>query len=129
MVETIFSNVIVNVFVIVAAFIVLDFPSNIAINNAVKVSTITRLSKTAVGFSIVAFSTSLPELTVAFISALSGGTALSVGNVLGSNTVNISVVVGLAAFLDYVQCNRKAKKANRPREKDCNIVPEFANPK
>ncbi len=126
MVEYLFSGFIVDVLIIAVSFIVLNFASNIAINNAVKVSTITRLGKTAVGFSIIAFSTSLPELTVAFIAAFSGGAALSMGNVLGSNIVNISVIVGLAAFLVYFQCRRRAKRLNEPTVTDCNIVPTFA---
>jgi cation:H+ antiporter len=121
-----FSNLIWNVLVIAVSFVVLDFASNIALNNAVKVASVTRLGKTAVGFSIIAFSTSLPELTVAFIAAFSGGAALSVGNVLGSNIVNISVIVGLAGFLLYYQGRRQAKKANTQRPLDINVVPPFA---
>ena len=122
----VFSSFIVNILVIAVSFVVLNFASNIVINNAVKVASITRLGKTAVGFSIIAFSTSLPELTVAFIAAFSGGAALSVGNVLGSNIVNISVIVGLAAFLVYFQCRRRAKRAKAPPPTECNIVPAFA---
>ncbi len=125
MVESLFSNILFDVLVIAISFVVLNFASNIAINNAVKVSTITRLGKAAVGFSIIAFSTSLPELTVAIIAALSGGAALSIGNVLGSNIVNIAVIVGLAAFLVYFQSKRRAKRSKTPVT-DCNIVPAFA---
>ena len=114
MVELLFSSFIVDILIIAVSFVVLNFASNIVINNAVKVSSITRLGKTAVGFSIIAFSTSLPELTVAFIAAFSGGAALSVGNVLGSNIVNISVIVGIAAFLVYFQYRRRAKRSKEP---------------
>jgi cation:H+ antiporter len=127
MVEVLFTSVIVDILIIAVSFVVLNFASNIVINNAVKVSTLTRLGKTAVGFSIIAFSTSLPELTVAFIAALSGGAALSVGNVLGSNIVNISVIIGIAAFLAYFQYRRKAKQSKKTTAGlDYNIVPEFA---
>jgi cation:H+ antiporter len=126
MVEASLASIVVNILVIAVSFVILNFSSNITINNAVKVSTITRLGKTAVGFSIIAFSTSLPELTVAFIAALSGGAALSVGNVLGSNIVNICVIVGIATFLVYLQCRRRAKNLNTQPPADCNIVPAFA---
>ena len=126
MVELLFSSYIVNILIIAVSFVVLNFASNIVIKNAVKVSSITRLGKTAVGFSIIAFSTSLPELTVAFIAAFSGGAALSVGNVLGSNIVNITVIVGLAAFLVYFQYRRRAKRSKEPIAADYNIVPAFA---
>jgi cation:H+ antiporter len=126
MVDLLFPSFTVDILIIAFSFIVLNFASNIAINNAVKVASITRLGKTAVGFSIIAFSTSLPELTVAFIAAFSGGAALSVGNVLGSNIVNISVIVGLASFLVCFQYRRRAKRSDQPSPPDCNIVPAFA---
>jgi cation:H+ antiporter len=99
MADVIFTQLLIDVVIIAVSFVFLNWASTLVINNAVKVSTITRLGKTAVGFSMIAFSTSLPELTVAFIAALSGVAALSVGNVLGSNIVNISVIVGLRLFL------------------------------
>ncbi len=91
----------IDIAVIVVAFIVLNYASNVTINHAVKVANITRLGKTAVGFTLIAFSTTLPELTVALIATASGGAALSIGNVLGSNIFNICVVVGLAGLLLY----------------------------
>ncbi len=126
MVELLSASLIIDILIIAVSFVVLNFASNIVINNAVKVSTLTRLGKTTVGFSIIAFSTSLPELTVAFIAALSGGAALSVGNVLGSNIVNISLIIGIAAFLAYFQYRRKAKRSKEPTAVDHNIVPYFA---
>jgi len=126
MVDATFTQSVINVLIITVSFVFMNYASNLAINNAVKVSTVTRLGKTAVGFSMIAFSTSLPELTVAVIAAFSGGAALSVGNVLGSNIVNISVVIGLAAFLIYFPCRRRAKRSNEPNVSDCNILPSFA---
>jgi len=126
MVEEIFTQLLIDVVIIAVSFVVMNWASNLTINNAVKLSTITGLGKTAVGFSLIAFSTSLPELTVAFIAAFSGGAALSIGNVLGSNIVNICVVVGIAAFLVYFQHRRRSKRSNEPTSVDCNIVPSFA---
>jgi cation:H+ antiporter len=124
MVEIAILGNVVDILIIAVSFIVLNFSSNIAINNAVKVSNITRLGKTAVGFSIIAFSTSLPELTVAFAAALSGGAALSIGNVLGSNIVNVSLILGLATFLVFFRYRRpKVKLSSKQTD---NIVPNFA---
>jgi cation:H+ antiporter len=124
MAEILLTGFIFDISVIVISFLVLNWASNLAINNALKVATISQLGKTAVGFSLIAFSTSLPELTVAFIAVFSGGAALSVGNVLGSNVVNICVVVGLAAILLYVKSRRKRMGAND--SDGINVVPNFA---
>ena len=125
----VFADLIINVLVIAVSFVALNWASNIAINNAVKVATVTRFGKTAVGFSIIAFSTSLPELTVAFITAFSGGAALSVGNVLGSNIVNICVIIGIAAVILHLRARWKSKKeklVSPDGANGINVIPVFA---
>jgi cation:H+ antiporter len=124
MVELLLTDFVVNIIIIAVSFVVLNWASNLAIKYALKVSDVTQLGKTAVGFSMIAFSTSLPELTVAFIAALSGGAALSVGNVLGSNIVNITVIVGLAAILLYIKSRRNHNGLNGLKESS--VIPTFA---
>ena len=127
MAEILLNSFVIDIVVIAVSFLVLNWASNLAINNAVKVSNVTQLGKTAIGFSMIAFSTSLPELTVAFIAAFSGGAALSVGNVLGSNIVNICVIVGLAAILLYFKSRLKHNKLNDSNGSDgINVIPNFA---
>ncbi len=129
MVELLVTDFVINLVVIAVSFLVLNWASNLAINNAVKVATVTRLGKTAIGFSMIAFSTSLPELTVAFIAALSGGAALSVGNVLGSNIVNICVILGIAAILLHLRARWKSKKSmyvGSNGSNGINVIPAFA---
>jgi cation:H+ antiporter len=103
MAEILFTGFVFDFVVIAVSFLVLNWSSNLVIGNAVKVSSITQLGKTAVGFSLIAFSTSLPELTVAIIAAVSGGAAISVGNVFGSNIVNVCLIIGLAAILLHIR--------------------------
>ena len=127
MAEILLTSFVIDIVVIAVSFLVLNWASNLAINNAVKVSNVTQLGKTAVGFSMIAFSTSLPELTVAFIAAFSGGAALSVGNVLGSNIVNICVIIGLAAIILYFKSRRKHNKLNGSNGSNgINVIPNFA---
>ncbi|AOV07467.1 calcium/sodium antiporter [Sporosarcina ureilytica] len=52
-----------------------------------------------IGLTIVAFGTSAPEATVSIIAALEGNADVAVGNVVGSNIFNITLVIGVAAFL------------------------------
>jgi cation:H+ antiporter len=52
-----------------------------------------------VGLTIMAVGTSMPELTVSFISALKGSSEMAIGNVTGSNLFNIFIVIGLCALL------------------------------
>ncbi|MGQ9460289.1 MAG: sodium:calcium antiporter [Candidatus Bathyarchaeaceae archaeon] len=92
-------HLLINLIILLIFLVILDKASHVTIKNATKTSEITGLGKTAMGFLLIAFSTSLPELSVAFTSALSGKVAISIGNVLGSNIANVCLVVGFVAVL------------------------------
>jgi cation:H+ antiporter len=57
------------------------------------------LSEMAAGFIILSLITSLPELSVSTVASLAGEGGLSVGNVLGSNIANLTIILGLAVLL------------------------------
>ncbi len=57
------------------------------------------ISPLAVGLTVVAFGTSAPELVVSVQAALVGHSGISLGNVVGSNTANVLIVLGLPALL------------------------------
>lgn len=54
------------------------------------------LSEMAAGFILLSITTSLPELSVSTVASLAGEGGLSVGNVLGSNIANLTIILGLA---------------------------------
>jgi cation:H+ antiporter len=97
--EVVVTQYVVDIIIIAISFVFLNWTSNIVISYALKVSAISKLGKTSVGFTLISLSTTLPELTVALIAALEGGAPLSIGNVLGSNIFNISVVLGLGIVI------------------------------
>ncbi|MDP3402722.1 MAG: sodium:calcium antiporter, partial [bacterium] len=57
------------------------------------------ISPLVIGLTVVAFGTSMPELSVNIYAALSGATGLAVGNVVGSNIANILLVLGASAII------------------------------
>ncbi len=57
------------------------------------------VSELAIGLTVVAFGTSAPELSVNAAAALRGDSAISFGNVIGSNVANVGLVLGLCAVL------------------------------
>src|SRR5699024_7318791 len=67
-----------------------------------------------VGLTIVALGTSAPEATVSITAALKGSADVSLGNVIGSNIFNITLVVGIAAFLDPLKVENETIKKEIP---------------
>ena len=52
-----------------------------------------------IGLTIVSFGTSLPELLVSLLSSFRGSSDIALGNVLGSNTANVLLILGLSALI------------------------------
>lgn len=57
------------------------------------------ISPLVVGLTVVAFGTSFPELVVSVLSASRGETGLAFGNIVGSNVINLALVLGVAALI------------------------------
>ncbi len=89
-----------NALILLASLAILVVASDLTINNAVKVSSKTGFGKTTIGFILVGFSTSLPELSVSIFAVINpANIGLSIGNVLGSNIVDIALVLGVCFLL------------------------------
>jgi cation:H+ antiporter len=72
------------------------------------------LSRLMVGLTIVAFGTSSPELVVSVKTAWSRQGDLSVANVIGSNSFNIGVILGLTALVCPIPVHRQIVKIDAP---------------
>lgn len=68
------------------------------------------LSQGLIGLTIVALGTSAPELLVSINAALEGKSDISIGNVVGSNIANISLVLGISAILFPIKINSSILK-------------------
>jgi len=66
-----------------------------------------RVSAGIIGVTVTAFATSSPELSVAISSALSGIPRIALGDALGSNVVNIALILGLALIAGRIRSQRK----------------------
>ncbi len=72
------------------------------VEGAVEISIFFGISTAIVGLTIVAIGTSLPELATSVTAAIKGKIDISVGNVLGSNIINILLVLGIAALFNDI---------------------------
>jgi cation:H+ antiporter len=89
-----------NALVLLVSMLVLDKSSDLTIDNSVKVAEITGLGKTTIGFLLVASFTTLPELSVSIFSVADPeAIGVAIGNALGSNIVNVCLILGLCFLL------------------------------
>jgi cation:H+ antiporter len=73
--------------------------SELLVENAVSISREFGISERIIGVTIIAIGTSLPELITSVIAAISKQTDLALGNILGSNIMNILSIIGLTAII------------------------------
>lgn len=65
-----------------------------------------KVSDLSVGLTIVAFGTSTPELFVNIFASLRGDPAIAIGNILGSNIVNVLLILGISAVIYPLKVQR-----------------------
>lgn len=85
------------VFVVVGADFAVTSASNIAQSLGV--------SQWIIGLFLVAFGTSLPELIISIKSALKNNADLAIGNIIGSNVANFTMVLGISAMVNPLSVN------------------------
>jgi cation:H+ antiporter len=89
-----------NALILLASLVILVVASDVTINNLIKASNIIGFGKTTAGFILVGFFTSLPELSVSIFAVLSlGNIGVAIGTVLGSNIVDIALILGVCFIL------------------------------
>lgn len=88
------------------------FAANWLVDGASALARKLGISDIVIGLTIVAFGTSAPELTVNIFSAIKGNTDIAIGNILGSNIINIFLILGISAIIFplKVQSNTKWKE-------------------
>lgn len=72
---------------------------DILVRSASRLALLLGMSPLLVGLTVVAMGTSAPELAASLSAALAGTPAIALGNVVGSNTANLGLILGLAALL------------------------------
>jgi cation:H+ antiporter len=88
--------------------------SKLLVNSAVKIAAALGISSMVIGLTVVAVGTSLPEFITALTSSRKAVSDLAVGNILGANIANLSLIVGTAAALQEVRMDRATQLFNFP---------------
>lgn len=94
--------------------VVLVVGAELMIRGAVDLAQRARLSPMVIGLTVVSIGTSLPELLVSLLAAMKGSSEIAVGNVLGSNIANLSLVLGACIIIFPVIVERDAYRIHWP---------------
>ena len=87
---------------IVGGALAIKFGGNFVVNSAVEIAEKFGLSETLIGLTIVAMGTSLPELVTSLVAAKKGEVDMAIGNVVGSNILNVVMILGVSSIISPI---------------------------
>jgi cation:H+ antiporter len=90
----------------IIGFVLLIKGADILVDGASSIAFKWGVSSLVIGLTIVAFGTSAPELVVNLLASINGNTELAIGNILGSNTSNILLILGISAIIYPLVVNK-----------------------
>ena len=93
---------VMQLILLVIGFVMLIKGADLFVEGAASIAERFGIPQLVVGLTIVAMGTSAPEAAVSIASALKGSADITVGNVVGSNVLNVLVILGLTAVITMV---------------------------
>lgn len=103
-----------NILLIACGIVLLYFGGEALVKNAVVLARSWGTSTLVVGLTVVAFGTSSPELAASLAAALTGSPDIAIGNVVGSNTLNILLILGVTALVAPIRAQAQFIKREVP---------------
>lgn len=105
---------VLQIILLVLGFVVLIKGADIFVDGASSVAANFKVSKMLIGLTIVAFGTSAPEFAVSVKSLLSGNGDIVFGNVIGSNILNILLILGVSSMFHFLNVKSATVKKELP---------------
>ncbi len=99
---------------LIISLVILYFGAEWLVGGASSLAARLKVSPLIIGLTIVSMGTSAPELVVSIKAAMAGQSALSIGNVLGSNLFNTALILGVSAFIVPLVVKRQLLKVDVP---------------
>ena len=107
-------EIILQIALLVVGFVFLIKGADWLVSGASSVASNFKVSKQLIGLTIVAFGTGAPELAVSISSLLAGNTDMLLGNVVGSNIINILLLIGIAAVIRPIRIKKSTISKELP---------------
>lgn len=107
-------EIVVQLALLVVGFLMLVKGADWFVEGSSKIADKFGIPQLVIGLTIVAMGTSAPEAAVSITSALKGSAEITIGNVLGSNILNVLIILGLTAFICVIPVQRSTVRYEIP---------------
>lgn len=105
---------ILEIGLLILGLVLLTVGADWFVKGASKIATVLGIPPLIIGLTLVAFGTSAPELAVSLKGVFSGETDVTIGNVVGSNILNVLLILGLASVITPLVVKRSLAKIDVP---------------
>ncbi|MDD3804003.1 MAG: calcium/sodium antiporter [bacterium] len=99
-------NTALQTFIFVGSFLIILKAADILVSGASSFAKRLRVSEIAIGLTVVAFGTSMPEFVVNLYSSFTGHNEIVFGNAVGSNIFNILLILGISGLINPIRVKR-----------------------
>ena len=107
-------EIALQILILIIGFVLLIKGADWLVDGSSSVATNFKVSKTLIGLTIVAFGTSAPELAVSISSLASGSSDMLLGNVIGSNIINVLLLIGIGALICPIKVSKETVRKEIP---------------
>lgn len=107
-------DIFISILLIIVGIALLVVGANFFVDGASGIAAKLKVSAFVIGMTVVAFGTSAPELAVSISSAVTGNGDITMGNAVGSNIINILLILGLSACIRPLAVNKKTSMIEIP---------------
>ncbi|MCK5727404.1 MAG: calcium/sodium antiporter [Thiotrichaceae bacterium] len=107
---------------IILGFALLIWSSGIFVDGAADLATHFGISPIIVGMIIIGFGTSAPEIIISAVAAFKGSSDIGIGNALGSNITNITLVLGITAIFYVIPVSSRMAHKELPVLLACSTI-------
>ena len=107
-------DIFLQIILLIVGFVILIKGADWMIDGASSAASHFKVSKLLIGLTIVAFGTSAPELAVSFASLLNNTSDMLLGNVIGSNILNILLLIGIGAVIRPIKIKKETISKELP---------------
>ena len=107
-------NIILQLLLLTVGFVMLVKGSDWFVDGAAGIAAKFRIPQIIIGLTIVAMGTSAPEAAVSITAAMGGSADITVGNIVGSNILNVLVILGLASAIIPIAVGKSTQKIDAP---------------
>ena len=107
-------NIILQLGLLALGFVMLVKGSDWFVDGAAGIAAKFHIPQIIIGLTIVAMGTSAPEAAVSITAAMGGSADITVGNIVGSNILNVLVILGLASAIVPIAVGKSTQKIDAP---------------